>query len=313
MINMASSSLAYSGSIGDGVAVCYLCLDEEVEDAGQPIRRDCACRGADAGFVHLSCLTNYAATKSMQASGMNEFIKPWCICPSCHQEYQNELAIDIATKFVSFVRRQYPSDTQKQVESIHLKLRSLLGSMFERLQPMQKTEAGVTANVLLSLIDRMRANVSPLPKRYSEFETEAYNVHGEIALDEGTEESARRAVAHFENALEVNKAIGDADGIAMANRNIAIAKSKYVGGNNNEELLNASRELYELRVAKSGEENEFTINAGKIYAIDLHKANCGDEARELLKKLLATSKRVLGPRHNITKDVESVLQKLISR
>ena len=100
----------------DGEAVCYLCLDGGVDDsAGQPLRRDCACRGSDAGFVHLSCLTDYAATKSEQSHGMIDFVKPWAACPGCHQEYQNELAIDIANKFVSFVRRQYPDDTQRQV------------------------------------------------------------------------------------------------------------------------------------------------------------------------------------------------------
>jgi hypothetical protein len=44
----------------DEVVVCYLCLDGDLDETGQPLRRDCACRGTDAGFVHLSCLTNYA-------------------------------------------------------------------------------------------------------------------------------------------------------------------------------------------------------------------------------------------------------------
>jgi hypothetical protein len=272
---MASSSASVGN--GDGESVCYLCLggDLDDDDADEPLRRDCACRGTDAGFVHLSCLAEYAATKSKQTNSMNlgmiEFIKPWRDCPSCHQKYQNKLAVDIATEFVSFVRRQYPHDTQKQVESLHLKLRAL-SSMFERLQPVQKREAGVTANVLLSLIDRMRANVSPLPERYSEFEADAYNTHGGIALDEGTEESARRALAHFENQLKVREAIGHAVGIAIAKRNIAIAKSMYEGGSN-EELLKTSQDLYELRVAKLGEEHENTIIAGTNYARRLRKAN----------------------------------------
>ena len=101
---------------GDKVAVCYLCLDGGLDDADQPLRRDCACRGTDSGFVHLACLTNYAESKSKQACrDMIEFVNPWVACPHCHQEYQNELRIDIATKFISFVRRQYPDDTQKQV------------------------------------------------------------------------------------------------------------------------------------------------------------------------------------------------------
>jgi hypothetical protein len=302
-----ASSLLVSVGGEDVESVCYLCLDGE---ANEPLRRDCACRGSDAGFVHLSCLAGYAANKSKRWDGRDrdEFVKPWAFCPGCHQYYQNELAVDIASEFVSFVRRQYPHDTQMQAESLYLKM-CALDSMFERLQPLQKIEAGVTANVLLSLIDRMREEVSPLSMRYSQLEAEAYHTHGHIALAEGTEESARRAEAYFETSLQVVEAIGDAEGITIAKRNIAIAKSMYESGNNDEELLKASRELYELRVAKHGEENEYTIEAGKIYAINLHKANRGDEARELLKKLLATSKRVLGPRHNITKDVESELEK----
>ena len=58
MMSLIDASIASD----DGEAVCYLCLDGGA-DASQPLRRDCACRGTDAGFVHLSCLTNYAETK----------------------------------------------------------------------------------------------------------------------------------------------------------------------------------------------------------------------------------------------------------
>jgi hypothetical protein len=298
-VEASSSELDYSD---DGVAVCYLCLDGGLLE---PLQRDCACRGTDAGFVHLSCLTDFAETKCLHARDMIEFTDPWRECPGCHQVYHNDLAIDLATKFVSFVRRQYPDDTQGQVEALYVKLYAL-HSMLERLQPMQKREAGVTANVLLSLIDRLRTEVSPLPMRYSLFEAFAYNVHGRIAFDEGTDESARRAVAQFERSLQVCEAIGDADGIATAKGNIAYAKSKYEGGNN-EEALKASQELYELRIAEWGEEHESTIISGKNYAINLRKANRREEARELLLKLLATSKQVFGSDHNITKSVESML------
>jgi len=66
--------------------------------------------------------------------------------------------------------------------------------------------------------------------------------------------------------------------------------------------------MYELRITTDGEESEYTIHAGKQYAIDLHNANRGDEARELMIKLLATSKQVLGPDHNVTKAVASTLE-----
>jgi copper chaperone CopZ len=198
------------------------------------------------------------------------------------------------------------------VEALHLKLAALM-NMSGKLQPLQKREAGVTANVLLSLIDRIKKEVSPLPKRYSEFEAYAYYTHGRISLDERTEESARRAVAHFEKNLKVYEAIGDAEGIAAAKASIASAKSKYKGGRNDEELLKATQDLYKLRVVEGGEENIYTIHAGKIYALRLQKANRGGEARELLTKLLITSKRVLGPHHNTTKELEKELKKVVKK
>ena len=304
----ASSSLA---SDVREEAVCYLCLDGGVDESGQPsLRRDCACRGSDAGFVHLACLAGFAASKSERWDGcdMKEFTKPWGVCPNCHQYYQNELRIDIATEFGVFVRREYPDDTQMQVEALFLKL-CALKSMFVRLQPVQKRETGVTANILLSLIDRMKRDASPLSTRYSKIEAYAYGVHGRIAFKKGTEESARRAAVRFQNQLELYEEIGNVEGIATAKHNIAAAKSKYEGGRNNKEVLKASQELYEMRVSEHGEGNECTIISGKLYAINLHKANRGDEARELLTKLLATSKQVLGSHHNTTKGVKNALKK----
>jgi len=77
-------------------------------------------------------------------------------------------------------------------------------------------------------------------------------------------------------------------------------------------LIKASRELYKSRVAKFGEENDYTIIAGKIYALRLQEANRREEARVLLIKLLATSKQVFGSEHNITKCVESTLKQVFA-
>jgi hypothetical protein len=75
----------------------------------------------------------------------------------------------------------------------------------------------------------MKGDASPLPRRYSEIESYAYMTHGCIALDERTEESARRAVVHFEKDLKVSTGIGDDEGAATAKCGIAIAKSKVRG------------------------------------------------------------------------------------
>jgi len=77
------------------------------------------------------------------------------------------------------------------------------------------------------------------PLLYTQMETHAYNSHGRMALNEGTEESTRRAVAHWQTSLELNDSIGNIEGIAAVKVQIAKAKSNYESGNNNEEILKA--------------------------------------------------------------------------
>jgi hypothetical protein len=98
-------------------------------------------------------------------------------------------------------------------------------------------------------------------------------------------------------------------GVATAKANVAIAKAMYEDGNNNEEVLVTRRELYEMNVAKYGEEHAFPIDSGVKYASALQKANRGGEARALLAKLLATSNQILGSDHSTTKEVASALQR----
>jgi hypothetical protein len=140
---------------------------------------------------------------------------------------------------------------------------------------VQKREARLTANVLITMIDRMKGDASSLPGRYSQFEASAYNTQGRIAIDEGTEESARRAVVHFEKLLQVFEEFSDADGIASAKRNIAMTMSMFIGVANNEELLKTSRELFKIQVTQFGEEKEQTICEGKSDAAQLLTVNRG--------------------------------------
>jgi hypothetical protein len=56
----------------------------------------------------------------------------------------------------------------------------------------------------------------------------------------------------------LNASIGYDEGVANAKTSIAIAKSRYKGGNN-EEVLKANKEFYELCVTRNGEGNEYSI------------------------------------------------------
>jgi len=42
---------------------CFICMDEGPDRLGNPLRRECSCRGESAGWSHLSCLVEYAKKK----------------------------------------------------------------------------------------------------------------------------------------------------------------------------------------------------------------------------------------------------------
>ena len=67
-----------------------------------------------------------------------------------------------------------------------------------------------------------------------------------------------------------------------------------------------------MHVARFGPGNKYAIDASAKYSIHLHKANCGVETMDLLTKFLATSKQVLGPDQNITKEVASALEQVVA-
>jgi hypothetical protein len=73
----------------------------------------------------------------------------------------------------------------------------------------------------------------------------------------------------------VNKAIGNDEGIVNTKINIAYEKSMYKGGRNNEELLRASQEVYELRIAKHGKEHDTQLMQVNVMHIDFEKPTAG--------------------------------------
>mmetsp|Transcript_50594 Transcript_50594/g.107778 ORF Transcript_50594/g.107778 Transcript_50594/m.107778 type:complete len:404 (+) Transcript_50594:122-1333(+) len=101
-------------------AACYICLDDGLDEEGKPLVRDCACRGDSSGFVHMSCLVEYAREKSKLHSQhswdnacFEHFEKHWCACPICDQEYQNQLSQDLGRAILSFAEETYAVDPSK--------------------------------------------------------------------------------------------------------------------------------------------------------------------------------------------------------
>ena len=65
-------------------AECVICL-EGSSTAGNPLRRDCACRGS-AGWAHTACLIQAAKQKT----------DSWYTCPTCKQHWTRRTRLELA-------------------------------------------------------------------------------------------------------------------------------------------------------------------------------------------------------------------------
>jgi hypothetical protein len=118
-------------------------------------------------------------------------------------------------------------------------------------------------------------------------------------------------MGYFEKYRDICEKIDDAEGVTAAEANIALAKSLCEGrsAESNEEMLEQRQKLYKQDGDRFGQEALYTIDSGAHLSYALANAHHKIEAERLLIKLAAISKRAHGPDHNMTKIVESELQK----
>lgn len=79
-------------------APCWICLEDGPDESGEPLVRDCSCRGETSAGYHISCLINYAksrtqklmrrgSTLSYDPAGHNSVKSAWTLCPNCSGPY----------------------------------------------------------------------------------------------------------------------------------------------------------------------------------------------------------------------------------
>ena len=154
-------------------------MEEGPDESGQPLRRDCYCRGKSARFGHNSFSVKYAEQKNEDWDGhdLDEFVEPWAVCPNCCQQYQNELAVGLADEFVTFVEEKYPGDQSMHLEALNRKLnvnalqiqgialstKNALQVQGIALSTKQADEANLIVSKMLSIIGEMKTSNPSLP------------------------------------------------------------------------------------------------------------------------------------------------------
>jgi hypothetical protein len=332
-------------AVPDGAA-CYFCLGEEADDEGKPLVRDCSCRGDSSGFAHFSCLTKYAEQKSRSTKDgeVIPFDEPWEICNYCKQPFQNQLAVDLASAFVTFAEANYSRisnnkwDKLRILESLRLKsvvLPSMLCETDNSDNKIILLELKNIVNLSLSIIDQTKKDLIMsrwihMPKTSDQYiyykllcgryEAFAYNYLGAL-LTNCTDKDWKLAITHYKKAQAIYNLVDMKDHAQQIESKIALITSEIQAANNgsvssassSKSTLQTTRVLYEDWMRVKGINSEETIMAGLNYASTLWTRNCNIEAERLATTLSTVSHRVHGPHHKTTIRADEILDRCKER
>lgn len=302
---------------------CFICLQEGSNDAGQPLRRDCSCRGDSLGYAHLVCLVEYADKKTYHyisevSPRQNCYIDFEVLrsgyenCTCCHNVYENNLSVDMASAFVAFIEKYYPgrqSYRRNILEALQLKL-GVLSFMSARTSQVQKEEAKRIGRRMLPIIRELQA-AAPSPSEANKvacFEMGVHFMVGQIWRSEGRE-GAQRSIPMFEKSRDMGIQLGETKNTKNAEFHLARAEEIIYGVDETgiARDIETRKAFYAKQLAELGQDATSTITAGRNLAFTLGLANRSIESLRLLKKIEGICRRVHGKDHHLTQQINLAL------
>ena len=279
-------------------------------------------------------------------SDLLAFSTPWEECNNCHQPFQNQVALDLSSDFVSFAKEAYgyPGNSKwdklKAMTGLRLKIDTLLLVLCSN-SPREdkgtlKVECEMLIKKLLSMVDQTKKDMNmsgwlhmpPTSDEYlhykffcGNFEAAGYRHFGLLASLDQTEATCRISIKYFQKARTIYNLLGLEDRAKLIDDPIAILRDHLVrfdgdGVNvavNASTLLKGVRYHYEYYLKMHGLTSEVTLKSGSIYVMKLVQKHRGIEAERLIVKLTASSRRVHGPGHSCSMSLDEKVKECKSR
>ena len=290
-------------------ASCYICLEHSAESSiDQPLLRNCACRG-DAGWAHVACLAEFAASKITEAQWEAEvqqerdqtidILSFWGKCSLCKTSYMQYMAVAMAEAFV----KQY----EHLPDTNDLRFFSLFSLATSRFNVGDYDGA-------LELSVRLQ--------ELSDFLTtkgiDARGQEGGVLAIMGTvflyKEQFNEALPIFTRLREVYVAAYGPNSPEVESNNKTIAKLKEkigIGGRGHQERDTAEELLVARQKFKKCREDTtqpplYRLGAYKGLITALSNDGRHQEAMKQDELLVAESRQVLGPNHPDTQNFENL-------
>ncbi|KAL7547715.1 hypothetical protein ACHAWF_010993, partial [Thalassiosira exigua] len=314
------SHAAASKGGGDAAPSCWICLDEGPDVSGRGLVRDCSCRG-QSGHAHLSCLVAYAERMSAGHLGAGtrhidtgKFCRAWSVCPNCRQSYERDLARSMAEECAKYVEAKHPGDHRFEAHAIHVRMRLDVRTSSKESHIRDAKRLIALVEMEKEEVRKSSAGEATTAEAFKHFELTAYDLLGLFAEHEGTKQSLREAVGHYEKCRDVYRSMGLEADVKHAEANIARARAKCgrSGGRGaaswaEEDDLDDRRKFHEEAVEEFGGSTRVAMVSLLRLAEGLIRAHCRVEAMRALEGLVVEARRKDGDGHPFTREVEECL------
>ena len=275
-------------------ASCYICLENSADR--KPLLRNCACRG-DAGWAHVTCLAEFAASKVTEAQQKQDFVNwlglvnvgPfWEHCILCKTPYMQNVGAAMAEAFV----KQYahlPDTNQLRFLSLY----ALAKSRFD----VNDHDGGV------ELYNRLLKMCNFMTSKGIDVRCSKSNVLSMMGTEFMVKQQFDDALPIFEQIREIVVAVygPNSPEVEENNEMIVLLKEKIgIGGRDHQqrdmaaELIRA-RERFRKNQGCGNTLQRLSIHSRLVDA--LRDDGRHQEAMEQLEKVLADSIQSLGPNH----------------
>jgi hypothetical protein len=281
----------------DPQPACWICLEEVADNVGVLPVRDCSCRGDAAGYAHPSCLIAYATTKSIQLKkgcSTKDQEEVWRKCPTCKQQYQNQLSLDLCTAYVTFAESPEGKKCVDIRNALEVNISCIKDILIDRTKTMSiplsrsggkdkvlsATNVSIRdngiqlCNKLLSLVLQQKndnTNTKYMPK-IMHWVADTYESIGFLHNLDQTREAGEIALTYLERAQGIYKTLlpKQKDNLHHVNTNIAVTKAnlKELGGQRtavdtlDHIIVEERRKGYERHKQQFGENDTSTISTG---------------------------------------------------
>ena len=309
-------------------ASCWLCLEEGPDELGEPLVRDCSCRGS-SGLAHISCTINYAKSESRRiyescpplVAGPVKCVGPFHSCPNCKQAYQNDLSKTLAKVCLEFVESELDVDGNNEFLHMH----ALVGQMstLDSQDSDDNVDAEAITSKFISVQNRLKSKLDvdgPAMRYFQNLVANGYATIAAFYRSTKSQEGKLKAIEFFEKASDVFKSMDTTEAQfsqveidkIISEIHSELSGNVVDGGVHYDVKLHEHK--YQSCIDRFGECDPMTIEMGVEFALALIEQEFRTiEAERLLRKLLDMSRLTHGPDHGSTKKVCEALQSTTMR